>query len=351
MLKFSRNIKRCLISLFVASSVAANIAVPINAYSPNASGSLNSMSATDRAIFNQLVGGNTSNIVRASAGSISTSIEGRSSVNGYQWTAWYNENNKNFALDKTQTNGTYNVGVPTKTGNSQVSANMTKAGYYKYLSDPIYSEIRLKASQTFNWVTANTSKVNTYAEDYYSPGYPKRLKRSDSIKHTATTFSIVNIAKDLYKIINMNEKKELQKGLNAHTSANCGGGLGTSGSHNGGSTFNKTYSNSKQSIIGATNAINNKLNSWINGSVSNISTANYSTVSVIEDSGNRKVIETKIYSGTVSAYNQECKSNYAALKLDVDVYHTVIENHSQTIEVANTVVAQNVSATELSNPQ
>ena len=348
MLKFSRNIKRCLLSLFVASSVAANIAVPINAYSPNASGSLNSMSATDRAIFNQLVGGNTSNIVRASAGSISTSIEGRSSVNGYQWTAWYNENNKNFAIDKTQTNGTYNVGVPTKTGNNQVSANMTKAGYYKYLSDPIYSEIRLKASQTFNWVTANTSKVNTYAEDYYSPSYPKRLKRSDAIKHTATTFSIVNIAKDLYKIINKYEKKELIDGLNAHTSANCGGGLGTSGSHNGGSTFNKTYSNGKQSIIGATNAINNKLNSWINGSVSNISTANYSTVSVIEDSGNRKVIETKIYSGTVSAYNQECKSNYAALKLDVDVYHTVIENHSQTIEVANTVVAQNVSATELS---
>lgn len=330
MLKFSRNIKRCLLSLFVASSVAANIAVPINAYSPNASGSLNSMSATDRAIFNQLVGGNTSNIVRASAGSISTSIEGRSSVNGYQWTAWYNENNKNFAIDKTQTNGTYNVGVPTKTGNSQVSANMTKAGYYKYLSDPIYSEIRLKASQTFNWVTANTSKVNTYAEDYYSPSYPKRLKRSNAIKHSTYTKNIISNAFN-FKVIDNSKYKVLRDGLNAHTSANCGGGLGTSGSHNGGSTFNKTYSNSKQSIIGATNAINNKLNSWINGSVSNISTANYSTVSVIEDSGNRKVIETKIYSGTVNAYNQECKSNYAALKLDVDVYHTVIENHSQTI--------------------
>lgn len=320
MLKFNtKSFKKSVISLLVVSSVASVAAspIPVSAYSSNASGTLNSMSSADRAIFNQIVGGNTGNIINASAGSISTSIEGRNSVNGYQWTSWYDASNKNFNINKSQTNGNYQVGTPTK-GGSTINANLTKAGYYKYLRDPIYSQIKLKANQTFNWVTKDTYTVSNSTKKYAN------IVRRGGFKKKAY-YECIN---DAYKygIINKSQKSSINRLIEKMSNA---------------------QKDAQSSCQGTSQS-----SAPIAPDKSYIQPGTYKTTKVIEESANRKVIETReYYGGSLRLSFPKCRppySNTATLVYTEKVTHTVIQNHSATVQIADTVVAENASATELS---
>ena len=200
------------ISLLI-SCVAASGTVIFQDYKGTniSAASYNSLSAADQAAFNT-TGANIGQVTNVTS-TKSTSIEGKDNINGYQWTAWFNENSKNFTIDKTQTNGTYTVGVPAKTGSNQINANMTQAGYYKYLSDPVYSEIRLKAYERFNWTeewdTSSTSKENTKWNYFRDKG---SLEDKADDKHDFS-HAINEINKEMRYTLTSSQKKQLNKKL------------------------------------------------------------------------------------------------------------------------------------------
>ena len=265
--------------------------------------SYNSLSAADRAAFNT-TGANIGQVTNVTS-TKSTSIEGKDNINGYQWTAWFNENSKNFTIDKTQTNGTYTVGVPAKTGSNQINANMTQAGYYKYLSDPVYSEIRLKAYERFNWTeewdTSSTSK-KTFPWKYFRDEGSLEDKSDD--KHDfSKTIRAINEA--MGNTLTSSQKKQLNKKLWAMA-------------ENGQTVTSDFFHN---------NGMNG---SSIGGSDNTITDGNQSIQ----------------YSLKVEVYGRR-QYRWKVTTTTTTTYHHVA-NKSATVEIANTVVAQNVSATELS---
>lgn len=292
------------ISLLI-SCVAASGTVIFQDYKGTniSAASYNSLSAADQAAFNT-TGANIGQVTNVTS-TKSTSIEGKDNINGYQWTAWFNENSKNFTIDKTQTNGTYTVGVPAKTGSNQINANMTQAGYYKYLSDPVYSEIRLKAYERFNWTeewdTSSTSK-KTFPWKYFRDEGSLEDKSDD--KHDfSKTIRAINEA--MGNTLTSSQKKQLNKKLWAMA-------------ENGQTVTSDFFHN---------NGMNG---SSIGGSDNTITDGNQSIQ----------------YSLKVEVYGRR-QYRWKVTTTTTTTYHHVA-NKSATVEIANTVVAQNVSATELS---
>lgn len=292
------------ISLLI-SCVAASGTVIFQDYKGTniSAASYNSLSAADQAAFNT-TGANIGQVTNVTS-TKSTSIEGKDNINGYQWTAWFNKNSKNFTIDKTQTNGTYTVGVPAKTGSNQINANMTQAGYYKYLSDPVYSEIRLKAYERFNWTeewdTSSTSK-KTFPWKYFRDEGSLEDKSDD--KHDfSKTIRAINEA--MGNTLTSSQKKQLNKKLWAMA-------------ENGQTVTSDFFHN---------NGMNG---SSIGGSDNTITDGNQSIQ----------------YSLKVEVYGRR-QYRWKVTTTTTTTYHHVA-NKSATVEIANTVVAQNVSATELS---
>lgn len=297
-------LNRIKISLLI-SCVAASGTVIFQDYKGTniSAASYNSLSAADQAAFNT-TGANIGQVTNVTS-TKSTSIEGKDNINGYQWTAWFNENSKNFTIDKTQTNGTYTVGVPAKTGSNQINANMTQAGYYKYLSDPVYSEIRLKAYERFNWTeewdTSSTSK-KTFPWKYFRDEGSLEDKSDD--KHDfSKTIRAINEA--MGNTLTSSQKKQLNKKLWAMA-------------ENGQTVTSDFFHN---------NGMNG---SSIGGSDNTITDGNQSIQ----------------YSLKVEVYGRR-QYRWKVTTTTTTTYHHVA-NKSATVEIANTVVAQNVSATELS---
>lgn len=297
-------LNRIKISLLI-SCVAASGTVIFQDYKGTniSAASYNSLSAADQAAFNT-TGANIGQVTNVTS-TKSTSIEGKDNINGYQWTAWFNENSKNFTIDKTQTNGTYTVGVPAKTGSNQINANMTQAGYYKYLSDPVYSEIRLKTYERFNWTeewdTSSTSK-NTFPWKYFRDEGSLEDKSDD--KHDfSKTIRAINEA--MGNTLTSSQKKQLNKKLWAMA-------------ENGQTVTSDFFHN---------NGMNG---SSIGGSDNTITDGNQSIQ----------------YSLKVEVYGRR-QYRWKVTTTTTTTYHHVA-NKSATVEIANTVVAQNVSATELS---
>ena len=292
------------ISLLI-SCVAASGTVIFQDYKGTniSAASYNSLSAADQAAFNT-TGANIGQVTNVTS-TKSTSIEGKDNINGYQWTAWFNENSKNFTIDKTQTNGTYTVGVPVKTASNQINANMTQAGYYKYLSDPVYNEIRLKAYERFNWTeewdTSSTSKENTKWNYFRDKG---SLEDKADDKHNFS-HAINEINEKMDYTLTSSQKKQLNKKLWAM--AENGQTVTSDFFHNNGMNGS--------SIGGSDNTITN---------------------------GNQSIQ----YSLKVEVYGRR-QYRWKVTKITTTTYHHVA-NKSATVEIANTVVAQNVSATELS---
>ena len=297
-------LNRIKISLLISCVAASGIAVFQDYEGTNISAaSYNSLPAADQAAFNT-TGANIGQVTNVTS-TKSTSIEGKDNINGYQWTAWFNENNKNFTIDKTQTNGTYTVGVPAKTGSNQINANMTQAGYYKYLSDPVYSEIRLKAYERFNWTeewdTSSTSK-KTFPWYYFRDKGSLEDKADD--KHNFS-HAINEINEAMGNTLTSSQKKQLNKKLWAMA-------------ENGQTVTSDFFHN---------NGMNG---SSIGGSDNTITDGNQSIQ----------------YSLKVEVYGRR-QYRWKVTKITTTTYHHVASK-SATIEIANTVVAQNVSATELS---
>lgn len=297
MKKHRKILQKCIVG-----SLTAILCIPflttvqdVEAYS-KVSGSYNSLSAADKAAFNKYVG-NSSSITGVSVSSPSVTVEGTRSPSSYQWTAWYNENNKDFSINKAQTSGNYQVGVPTKTSSRSLQTNLKRVGYYKYLSDPIYSEIRLKATKTFNYSTqsSSTSTTNT------------KLTGSNAISK-AYSLGVISYGQKK-KIYDTIENKNKNQGNSCN--ATGGGWTGSAG-----------YSPSEYKKINQTKTTYN--------------------------TANKKIVETTQIEAMFVADIQMCHSTTIYLKLKTTTKTTVYENHSKTIEVANTVVAKNVSATELS---
>ena len=292
------------ISLLI-SCVAASGTVIFQDYKGTniSAASYNSLSAADQAAFNT-TGANIGQVTNVTS-TKSTSIEGKDNINGYQWTAWFNENSKNFTIDKTQTNGTYTVGVPVKTASNQINANMTQAGYYKYLSDPVYNEIRLKAYERFNWTeewdTSSTSK-KTFPWKYFRDEGSLEDKSDD--KHDfSKTIRAINEA--MGNTLTSSQKKQLNKKLWAMA-------------ENGQTVTSDFFHNSGMN------------GSSIGGSDNTITDGNQSIQ----------------YSLKVEVYGRR-QYRWKVTTTTTTTYHHVA-NKSATVEIANTVVAQNVSATELS---
>ena len=297
-------LNRIKISLLISCVAASGIAVFQDYEGTNISAaSYNSLSAADQAAFNT-TGANIGQVTNVTS-TKSTSIEGKDNINGYQWTAWFNENSKNFTIDKTQTNGTYTVGVPAKTGSNQINANMTQAGYYKYLSDPVYSEIRLKAYERFNWTeewnTSSTSKDTTKWKYFRDKG---SLEDKSDDKHDFSE-TIQEINESMGKTLTSAQKKQLNKKLWAMA-------------ENGQTVTSDFFHN---------NGMNG---SSIGGSDNTITDGNQSIQ----------------YSLKVEVYGRR-QYRWKVTTTTTTTYHHVA-NKSATVEIANTVVAQNVSATELS---
>lgn len=297
-------LNRIKISLLI-SCVAASGTVILQDYKGTniSAASYNSLSAADRAAFNT-TGANIGQVTNVTS-TKSISIEGKDNINGYQWTAWFNKNSKNFTIDKTQTNGTYTVGVPAKTSGNQINANMTQAGYYKYLSDPVYSEIRLKAYERFNWTeewnTSSTSKDTTKWKYFRDKG---SLEDKSDDKHDFSE-TIQEINESMGKTLTSAQKKQLNKKLWAMA-------------ENGQTVTSDFFHN---------NGMNG---SSIGGSDNTITDGNQSIqYSLKVEVYGRRQYRWKVTTTTTTTY-----------------YH--VANKSATVEIANTVVAQNVSATELS---
>ena len=297
-------LNRIKISLLISCVAASGTAIFQDYKGTNISAaSYNSLSAADRAAFNT-TGANMGQVTNVTS-TKSTSIEGKDNINGYQWTAWFNENSKNFTIDKTQTNGTYTVGVPAKTDSNQINANMTQAGYYKYLSDPVYSEIRLKAYERFNWTeewdTSSTSKDHTEWKYFRDKG---SLEDKADDKHNFS-HAINEINEKMDYTLTSAQKKQLNKKLWAMA-------------ENGQTVTSDFFHN---------NGMNG---SSIGGSDNTITDGNQSIQ----------------YSLKVEVYGRR-QYRWKVTTTTTTTYHHVA-NKSATVEIANTVVAQNVSATELS---
>lgn len=311
----------------------------VNAYNYITTGSYNGMNATNKAIINNIASLESdmspnlsyeqrAEIIYASAGNISTSMEGQNNISGYQWTGWYDKNKKDFAINKSITG---NFGT-TRRGGKTFGFSTDKTGYYKYLRDPIYNEIRLKASQTFSWVTKKKSNFqNEYSSYNINSSHNSYNGGADAANNVLKQFSITD------KVPSKNSNDTLKK-------------------------YSKTINKAKTKLKNSTTSRYSTIEIGTDKCPKTIETYKVNG-HVVVDNANQK---TLLY-GNITVQNHRkitvllSKPSKKSTNVTVDyVYQSILnlsthgfydityKNYSKTIQIANTVVARNVSATELS---
>jgi len=312
----------------------------VNAYNYITTGSYNGMNATNKAIINNLhstystdytTSGVTkaeyAEVLYASAGPITTSVEGLNNISGYQWTGWFDKNKKDFTIDKSVTG---NFGTTTK-GGKTYDFSTDRTGYYKYLRDPIYSEVRAKANQTFTWVTKKRENLdNEYKQNSDNVTYWEYNKASTEANNILKKYSI---DKTVPSDSTATFKKAVSADVNKQKKALAN---------------NK---NKKATILSYGWVGKNTIQTYkVNGHV-------------VYDDGNRKTllygsIQIQVHRGGSVYLSKKAKNsskvnvtyNYKS-KLDttfISFYDITYKNYSKNIQIADTVIARNVSATELS---
>ena len=315
----------------------------VNAYNYITTGSYSGMNATDKAIINNLhstysldstVSGNLSHpenaeVIYATAGNISTSMEGQNNISGYQWTGWYDKNKKDFAINKSITG---NFGT-TQRGGKTFGFSTDKTGYYKYLRDPIYSEIRLKASQQFTWVTKKKeSPKNEYKQYDTTQPYYDYNGAANAINDTLKSFSINNELVPTYSISDVKNAKSNRIVNTAKTKLK--------------NNKNARYATVDLKWYGTSTKKSYKVKDHVVVDNSNQKTLLYGNISV-----------TVLRGATVTLSKPSKKSKKVTVTYHpvsylqtnfYGFYDITYKNYSQNVQLANTVVARNVSATELS---
>ena len=311
----------------------------VNAYNYITTGSYSGMNATDKAIIGSISASDAdlspnlsyeqrAEIIYASAGPISTSTEGLNNISGYQWTGWFDKNKKDFAIDKSMTG---NFGTTTE-GGKTYDFSTDRTGYYKYLRDPIYSEIRLKASQTFSWVTKKKSNFqNEFSSYNINTTYTSYNGGADAANNVLKQFSITDkVPSSNSNTTLSNYKKSINKAKEKL----------------------KKSKTSKYStiVIGTDKCPSTKETYKVNGHVTvdttNQKTLLYGNIAV----QNHRKITVLLSKPSKKSTNVTIDYVYQSiLNLSTHGFYDITyKNYSQNVQLANTVVARNVSATELS---
>lgn len=311
----------------------------VNAYNYITTGSYNGMNATNKAIIGSISASDAdlspnlsyeqrAEIIYASAGPISTSTEGLNNISGYQWTGWFDKNKKDFTIDKSMTG---NFGTTTK-GGKTYDFSTDRTGYYKFLRDPIYSEIRLKASQTFSWVTKKKSNFqNEFSSYNINTTYTSYNGGADAANNVLKQFSITDkVPSSNSNTTLSNYKKSINKAKEKL----------------------KKSKTSKYStiVIGTDKCPSTKETYKVNGHVTvdttNQKTLLYGNIAV----QNHRKITVLLSKPSKKSTNVTIDYVYQSiLNLSTHGFYDITyKNYSQNVQLANTVVARNVSATELS---
>ncbi|PWM80030.1 MAG: hypothetical protein DBY41_07505 [Clostridium sp.] len=311
----------------------------VNAYNYITTGSYSGMNATDKAIIGSISASDAdlspnlsyeqrAEIIYASASPISTSTEGLNNISGYQWTGWFDKNKKDFTIDKSVTG---NFGTTTK-GGKTYNFSTDRTGYYKYLRDPIYSEIRLKASQTFSWVTKKKSNFqNEFSSYNINTTYTSYNGGADAANNVLKQFSITDkVPSSNSNTTLSNYKKSINKAKEKL----------------------KKSKTSKYStiVIGTDKCPSTKETYKVNGHVTvdttNQKTLLYGNIAV----QNHRKITVLLSKPSKKSTNVTIDYVYqSTLNLSTHGFYDITyKNYSQNVQLANTVVARNVSATELS---
>lgn len=311
----------------------------VNAYNYITTDSYNGMNATNKAIIGSISASDAdlspnlsyeqrAEIIYASAGPISTSTEGLNNISGYQWTGWFDKNKKDFTIDKSMTG---NFGTTTK-GGKTYDFSTDRTGYYKYLRDPIYSEIRLKASQTFSWVTKKKSNFqNEFSSYNINTTYTSYNGGADAANNVLKQFSITdkvpssnsNTTLSNYKKSINKAKEKLKKSKTSKYSTIV---IGTDKCP----STKETYKVNGHVTVDTTNQ-----KTLLYG---NIAVQNHRKITVLLSKPSKKSTNVTI------AYVYQSILNLSTHGF----YDITYKNYSQNVQLANTVVARNVSATELS---
>lgn len=311
----------------------------VNAYNYITTGSYSGMNATDKAIIGSISASDAdlspnlsyeqrAEIIYASAGPISTSTEGLNNISGYQWTGWFDKNKKDFTIDKSVTG---NFGTTTK-GGKTYDFSTDRTGYYKYLRDPIYSEIRLKASQTFSWVTKKKSNFqNEFSSYNINTTYTSYNGGADAANNVLKQFSITdkvpssnsNTTLSSYKKSINKAKEKLKKSKTSKYSTIV---IGTDKCP----STKETYKVNGHVTVDTTNQ-----KTLLYG---NIAVQNHRKITVLLSKPSKKSTNVTIDYVYQSILNLSTHG----------FYDITYKNYSQNVQLANTVVARNVSATELS---
>lgn len=311
----------------------------VNAYNYITTGSYNGMNATDKAIIGSISASDAdlspnlsyeqrAEIIYASAGPISTSTEGLNNISGYQWTGWFDKNKKDFTIDKSVTG---NFGTTTK-GGKTYDFSTDRTGYYKYLRDPIYSEIRLKASQTFSWVTKKKSNfANEYKSYNVNNTYTSYNGGADAANNVLKQFSVTDkVPSASESAFKKNYSTSINRAINKLKKDKNSKYSSLSFGYKNCPMTNETY-NVKDHIV----VDNANQKTLLYGS---FTVQNHRMVDVI--------LTKKTKSSTKVTVTYYFKSN---LNLSAGHFYDITyKNYSQNVQLANTVVARNVSATELS---
>ena len=311
----------------------------VNAYNYITTGSYSGMNATDKAIIGSISASDAdlspnlsyeqrAEIIYASASPISTSTEGLNNISGYQWTGWFDKNKKDFTIDKSVTG---NFGTTTK-GGKTYDFSTDRTGYYKYLRDPIYNEIRLKASQTFSWVTKKKSNFqNEFSSYNINTTYTSYNGGADAANNVLKQFSITDkVPSSNSNTTLSNYKKSINKAKEKL----------------------KKSKTSKYStiVIGTDKCPSTKETYKVNGHVTvdttNQKTLLYGNIAV----QNHRKITVLLSKPSKKSTNVTIDYVYqSTLNLSTHGFYDITyKNYSQNVQLANTVVARNVSATELS---
>lgn len=311
----------------------------VNAYNYITTGSYSGMNATDKAIIGSISASDAdlspnlsyeqrAEIIYASAGPISTSTEGLNNISGYQWTGWFDKNKKDFTIDKSMTG---NFGTTTK-GGKTYDFSTDRTGYYKYLRDPIYSEIRLKASQTFSWVTKKKSNFqNEFSSYNINTTYTSYNGGADAANNVLKQFSITDkVPSSNSNTTLSNYKKSINKAKEK---------------------LKKSKTSKYSSIVIGTDKCPStketyKVNGHVTVDTTNQKTLLYGNIAV----QNHRKITVLLSKPSKKSTNVTIDYVYQSiLNLSTHGFYDITyKNYSQNVQLANTVVARNVSATELS---
>ena len=311
----------------------------VNAYNYITTGSYSGMNATDKAIIGSISASDAdlspnlsyeqrAEIIYASAGPISTSTEGLNNISGYQWTGWFDKNKKDFTIDKSVTG---NFGTTTK-GGKTYDFSTDRTGYYKYLRDPIYSEICLKASQTFSWVTKKKSNFqNEFSSYNINTTYTSYNGGADAANNVLKQFSITDkVPSSNSNTTLSNYKKSINKAKEK---------------------LKKSKTSKYSTIVIGTDICPStketyKVNGHVTVDTTNQKTLLYGNIAV----QNHRKIKVLLSKPSKKSTNVTIDYVYqSTLNLSTHGFYDITyKNYSQNVQLANTVVARNVSATELS---